>query len=171
MTTTTHEYSDLKHLVFTYGTLKKGEPNCGVLKPQKNKFVGSGRTKMKYPLVVATRHNIPCLLELEGTGFNVSGEVYLVDDEMLRELDDFEEAPDVYQRIETDIEMTHVSDDFKHLAVDGHIKCWAYKIKNFKQELLARTFLSNYSSSEQKSYTELDDKFDTDDYWTDVLNG
>ena len=51
--------------------------------------------------------------------------------------------------------MTHVSDDFKHLAVDGHIKCWAYKIKNFKQELLARTFLSNYSSSEQKSYTEL----------------
>jgi len=171
MSSTLAKNSNLKHLVFTYGTLKRGEPNCGVLKPQKHTFVGSGQTTRKHPLVVATRHNIPCLLDLEGTGFKVSGEVYLVDDEMLMELDDFEESPDVYQRIETDIEMTEIDDNHKYMAIDGHLKCWTYKIKNFRQALLTRTFLSNYASSEQKSYTELDDKFETDDYWTDVVNG
>ena len=51
---------DLKHLVFTYGTLKRGEPNSGVImnKPHHHKFVGAGHTLEPHPLVVATKHNV-----------------------------------------------------------------------------------------------------------------
>ena len=97
--------SNLKHLVFTYGTLKRGEPNSGVMKPHHHKLVGSGHTVRPHPLVVATKHNvsssmsvsqfgqfyfstivlsqIPCMLDHIGLGQRVCGEVYLVSDGML----------------------------------------------------------------------------------------
>lgn len=162
--------SNLKHLVFTYGTLKRGEPNSGVMKPHHHKFVGSGHTVRPHPLVVATKHNIPCMLDHIGLGQRVCGEVYLVSDGMLEELDEFEESPEVYQRIETDVFMTDVSLDQSDVSQATVVKCWTYKIKNFKPELLTRTFINNYLSAEQKTYTELNDKFETDDYWGDVLD-
>jgi len=174
MVTSTHP--SLKNLVFTYGTLKRKEPNSGVLKPNQHLFVGTGLTKQTYPLVVATRHNIPCMLDLEGTGYNVSGEVFAVDDEMLKELDDFEEAPDVYQRMKADICMTDIVEpSFKSLAENAIFKCWVYRIKNFRHGLLKKPLLRSYLSAEQRAYTELDDKFDYSNwndenaYWSEVL--
>lgn len=60
--------------VFVYGTLKRGEPNHGIIKDAANgyaKFLGLGKTIVSYPLVIATRYNIPFLLKKANTG-NVS---------------------------------------------------------------------------------------------------
>ena len=47
-------------------------------------------TTIAYPLVIASKHNIPFLLDKPGTGKVISGEVYCVNDVMLKILDDFE---------------------------------------------------------------------------------
>ena len=57
--------------VFVYGTLKTGQPNNGVLSSPENGFaqlIGLGSTAEKYPLVVASRYNIPFLLNKQGIG-------------------------------------------------------------------------------------------------------
>lgn len=57
--------------VFVYGTLKQGEPNYSVLTDKNNgyaKFLGVGKTLLKYPLVIATKYNIPFMLKKPGFG-------------------------------------------------------------------------------------------------------
>lgn len=59
------------HLVFSYGTLKSGEPNFEVMNdPSKGRstFVGAGETVKRYPLVVASQYAVPFLLLVEGKG-------------------------------------------------------------------------------------------------------
>ena len=58
--------------VFVYGTLKSGEPNhyllVEALKAGTSKFLGSCVSTKNYPLVVASRFNIPYLLRAAGRG-------------------------------------------------------------------------------------------------------
>ena len=71
----------MMHNVFVYGTLKKGEPNHYWLQDKKNgvgKFLKDGVTKTKYPLIIATKYNIPFLLHAPGEGSNVHGEILTV---------------------------------------------------------------------------------------------
>lgn len=87
--------------VFVYGTLKKGEPNHCWLTNQENgfaKFISNGKTDTQFPLIVATKYNIPFLLNVPETGHNVNGEIYSVDEEMLKNLDDLEDYPELYDR-------------------------------------------------------------------------
>lgn len=59
------------HLVFVYGTLKKGEPNHDVLEKVTEgtaTFIDKAKTVKKWPLVIASRYNIPYLLYSEGRG-------------------------------------------------------------------------------------------------------
>lgn len=57
--------------LFVYGTLKKGEPNHHWLRPQNGfaKFVANGTTVKKYPLIIATKYNIPFLIDTPGQGY------------------------------------------------------------------------------------------------------
>ena len=59
-------------LVFCYGTLKRGEPNHWVMEQieadQFVEFIGDGLTLRNIPLVIATKYNIPFLLNEEGKG-------------------------------------------------------------------------------------------------------
>ena len=56
-------------LVFLYGTLKPGEPSHNLLLSKgKCTFQGKGTTVEEYPLIVATRYNVPFLLYKPGTG-------------------------------------------------------------------------------------------------------
>ncbi|XP_053272841.1 gamma-glutamylaminecyclotransferase isoform X1 [Pleuronectes platessa] len=95
--------------VFVYGTLKKGQPNYHRMFDAANgktEFVASALTAERYPLVIAGKLNIPFLLNLPGRGHRVHGEIYEVDDKMLRFLDDFETVPSMYQRTLVQVEVT-----------------------------------------------------------------
>lgn len=94
--------------IFVYGTLKKGQPNNYRMFDSTNgkaEFLASACTTQKYPLVIAGEFNIPFLLNIPGQGHRVQGEIYEVDEEMLRFLDDFECTPAMYQRTAVELEV------------------------------------------------------------------
>ncbi|ROI62464.1 Gamma-glutamylaminecyclotransferase B [Anabarilius grahami] len=94
--------------VFVYGTLKKGQPNYfRMMDPAKGQaeFVAHARTVERYPLVIATKYNIPFLLNVAGTGHRIQGEIYSVDQKMLDFLDQFEKCPKLYQRTTVQLEV------------------------------------------------------------------
>lgn len=87
--------------VFVYGTLKMGEPNHHWFEMENKgfaQFICTGKTDTKFPLIIATKYNVPFLLNVPHTGHNVHGEIYLVDDSMLSNLDELEEYPELYDR-------------------------------------------------------------------------
>jgi gamma-glutamylaminecyclotransferase len=54
-----------------YGTLKRGQPNGCIMTDVKSgpaSFIGRGITSEKWPLVIASRYNVPYLLNVPGTG-------------------------------------------------------------------------------------------------------
>jgi len=53
-------------LVFTYGTLKRTEPNHHYM--EKAEFVFEATTIQKFPLVIASKYNIPFALYKPGYG-------------------------------------------------------------------------------------------------------
>ncbi|XP_035006404.1 gamma-glutamylaminecyclotransferase B-like [Hippoglossus stenolepis] len=94
--------------IFVYGTLKRGQPNYHHMFDAANgkaEFLASALTAERYPLVIAGNLNIPFLLNLPGRGHKIHGEIYEVDDKMLRFLDDFESVPTLYQRTLVQVEV------------------------------------------------------------------
>lgn len=87
--------------VFVYGTLKKGEPNHFYFTTKTNgfaKFVCDGKTVKKFPLIIASKYNVPFLMNVPETGYNITGEIYSVDDMMFGHLDELEDYPLLYDR-------------------------------------------------------------------------
>ncbi|XP_074483150.1 gamma-glutamylaminecyclotransferase B-like isoform X1 [Sebastes fasciatus] len=94
--------------IFVYGTLKQGQPNYYRMFDSANgkaEFLASACTVQKYPLIIASKYNIPFLLNIPGRGHRVRGEIYKVDDKMLEFLDDFESVPSMYQRTQVQLEV------------------------------------------------------------------
>jgi gamma-glutamylcyclotransferase (GGCT)/AIG2-like uncharacterized protein YtfP len=79
--------------VFVYGTLLSGEPNHDRLRGAR--LIASTRTESRYTLLSLGPY--PALVE--GGTTSVAGEVYDVDDELLRALDRFEGVPSLYRRV------------------------------------------------------------------------
>jgi hypothetical protein len=84
--------SDLKHLVFAYGTLKRGEPNFKWLTEEaegKFKVLAAGKTTKKRALVIGSRYNVPYLLDHSGKMFRswVSNEARLITDFKSNQMD------------------------------------------------------------------------------------
>ncbi|CAK1593130.1 unnamed protein product [Parnassius mnemosyne] len=135
----------MTHNVFVYGTLKRNEPNHHWLSNSKNgvsKFIAVGKTDKKYPLIIATKYNIPFILHKPGLGHHVEGEIYEVDNKMLGNLDILEDHPNYYIREIDNIEIK--KDDVDNTET---MKCWIYFLKSFKEELLTKPMLENYSSA------------------------
>eukprot|EP00058_Branchiostoma_floridae_P006612 XP_002592100.1 hypothetical protein BRAFLDRAFT_84969 [Branchiostoma floridae] len=132
--------------VFVYGTLKRGQPNYHYMVNGMAKFVGKGRTVDRLPLVVASKYNIPFLLDLRGQGEHVEGEIYDVDQKMADFLDDFESHPTLYQN--TPIPVEQLTNEEDQDLGDGKVthQCSAYLLKQFKPYLAQLPCLSNYSS-------------------------
>lgn len=94
------------------------------------------------------------------------GEVYEVDDKVFAQLDILEDHPNYYIRTKYDVE-----------KLDGENKgtvvpdVWIYTIKNFKPELLKRTFYESYSNSGDHGlrYVERYLRGDTKSHKTDIL--
>jgi gamma-glutamylcyclotransferase (GGCT)/AIG2-like uncharacterized protein YtfP len=79
------------HLVFVYGSLRKGEHNHSYL--ENSLFIGEFSTQPQFAMYdLGTYPGI-----VEGT-FSVRGEVYQVDDELLHHLDELEGVPIEYRR-------------------------------------------------------------------------
>ncbi|KAM9820849.1 gamma-glutamylaminecyclotransferase B-like [Neosynchiropus ocellatus] len=94
--------------VFVYGTLRRGQPNNYRMSESSNgsaEFLATAQTVQPYPLVIATAFNIPFLLNIPGQGQRVHGEIYRVDEQMLKFLDEFESIPTMYQRTSVKLEV------------------------------------------------------------------
>lgn len=101
-------------LVFVYGTLKNGQTNHFWLQDHKNgtsTFLTNGKTTNRYPLIIGTRYNIPFLLDVPNTGHDINGEIYQIDDAMLKQLDVLEGHPNYYLRKQINIT---ADDGFSH---------------------------------------------------------
>ncbi|XAR54806.1 Gamma-glutamylcyclotransferase [Bertholletia excelsa] len=84
------------NLIFTYGTLKRGFANHGLLQSlfstNDAAFLGTYRTAEELPLVCGP-HGVPFLLNFPGSGLGrhrVRGELYAVSDHGLTRLDELE---------------------------------------------------------------------------------
>ncbi|XP_071492948.1 putative gamma-glutamylcyclotransferase CG2811 [Diadema antillarum] len=145
----------MSHLVFVYGTLKRGQPNHHVITDFKEgyKLIGEGQTQSKWPLVIASEFNIPFLLDSEGEGHNVAGEVYEVNDSVFAKLDELEGYPGFYDRRQVSIAMTTPANDTTSHQV---LQCWLYFLPKFKPDMKDLEKYSNYDSygAHGKPYVE-----------------
>jgi gamma-glutamylaminecyclotransferase len=89
--------STCKHLVFVYGTLRKGQCNHFFL--DRSKFLGNAKTKKRYALY---GNWVPFLSQAASVS-QVIGEVYSVDNATLSRLDELESHPDAYKREQAEL--------------------------------------------------------------------
>lgn len=76
-------------------------------------------------MMIATRHNLPFLLNKPGIGHSIVGEVYEIDQQMLKSLDDFEEYPLIYDRQLRDVDLEN-----------GFELIYLFKVSSFQLQLL-----------------------------------
>lgn len=162
--------SSTKFVVFVYGTLKRGQPNHHWLSTTENgwqRFVGEAVTEKKFPLVIASRYNIPYLIDKPGSGNNIHGEVYEVDEKMLKNLDILEDHPNYYQRRPEKVFLS-TSDD----AEDAECECWIYILKKYKEEMLSLPMLSLYRSEDDhgRAYVPRSEREHLSNYYGDVMS-
>ncbi|WP_375752397.1 gamma-glutamylcyclotransferase [Vibrio sp. HN007] len=81
----------MQHLVFVYGTLRKGECNHHLL--ERSEYLGMYETEPNFQLFDLGQY--PGLTE---GGHSIIGEIYRVDNETLAQLDILEDIPIEYRR-------------------------------------------------------------------------
>jgi gamma-glutamylcyclotransferase (GGCT)/AIG2-like uncharacterized protein YtfP len=99
-----------KHLVFVYGTLRRGGAGAMSIRFPNSKFISDAKVSGSLYDLGA----YPGLLLNESNSI-VSGEVYEVDDEMLKNLDDFESSSN-YWRKQVEVSLGA-----------NRRKCWIYE--------------------------------------------
>jgi gamma-glutamylcyclotransferase (GGCT)/AIG2-like uncharacterized protein YtfP len=127
--------------VAVYGTLKKDYSNY-LYYLSDSKYLGSGLTKNKYPLVIK---GLPYLINKKGIGHNVCVDVFRVTDETLMRLDKLEGHPNWYERKKIDINLNGYN-----------AKCWIYfnKSNSHEGEFLHKTYLQNHVEYHLPMYTK-----------------
>ena len=88
----------MPHLVFVYGTLKRGFPNHATMASAT--FVSDGLTVERYPMIIQGQFFSPVMLPEPGQGHRIVGELWEVDDARLAALDGLESThlPNGYNR-------------------------------------------------------------------------
>lgn len=86
-----------KYTLFVYGTLKRNFHNHYLLKT--SQYLGTGHTKNKYAMYATS---IPFVVKSEQVS-NIYGELYVVNDKTLKQLDRLEGHPTWYCREEIQI--------------------------------------------------------------------
>jgi gamma-glutamylcyclotransferase (GGCT)/AIG2-like uncharacterized protein YtfP len=90
--------------LFVYGTLRKGLGNHYFL--DRSKFLGMAKTKKRYALY---GNGIPFLSRKKAVS-QVTGEVYAVDADTLRRLDQLEGHPDWYRREQAEVVLQNANE-------------------------------------------------------------
>jgi len=88
------------HPVFVFGTLKEGYPNSSTNRG--SRVSGEFLTKNRYPLYLVGERYSPWLVFSKGDGFQVRGQVFMVDEETLGGMDRLERIhqADGYRRVQ-----------------------------------------------------------------------
>uniref|UniRef100_A0A087XHI4 Gamma-glutamylaminecyclotransferase n=1 Tax=Poecilia formosa TaxID=48698 RepID=A0A087XHI4_POEFO len=144
------EPSVFMHRVFVYGSLKRGQPNYPYMTDRSNgkaEFLGTAVTVQKYPLVIATKYNLVFLLNLPGQGKRVHGEIYKVDEKMLKYLDWFEKVPTMYQRTAVELEVKMVdkmADKEEKLSPGSIMEAFVYSTTTYEPDWPSLPTYDNY---------------------------
>ena len=129
------------HLVFVYGTLKKGFGNhrCFEEFGLKAVFKGRCQTREQYPLVV---NGLPYLLDMPTVGKHVLGELYEVNGPCRDQLDQLESHPKFYKRRLTDVVMLNKSQK----PTSEVVNAWIYfnQTEVYSREQAGILAISNY---------------------------
>ncbi|XP_071499736.1 putative gamma-glutamylcyclotransferase CG2811 [Diadema antillarum] len=152
--------------VFVYGTLKSDQPMHSYFANAERgsyRLVGTGKTSTKWPLVIATKFNIPFLLDMEGQGHHIRGEVYEVDDDMLKTLDYLEDYPELYDRRRTVVELD-CGGPGAGVEAPATVECWFYVLPKERPALKDLPRFESYDSngSHGKKFVTL---YDTKSGW------
>jgi len=86
--------------VFLFGTLKRGFPNSS--KNKGSLVSGDFLTKNRYPLYLVGERYSPWLILSRGDGFQIRGQVFMVDEASLADIDRLEriDQADGYHRVQ-----------------------------------------------------------------------
>ncbi len=95
----------MSHLIFVYGTLKRGFPNHAPMLSGE-RLLGLYRTREALPMVISGRWFSPVVFPERGIGHRVVGELYALDDAKLAAMDHLESVhlPSGYIREAIEVE-------------------------------------------------------------------
>lgn len=114
-------YDKRRHLIFVYGTLKRGYLRHSLLK--KPYYVGEGWTKFSHYHMEYTKGKNPFpVVTRRREGHAIHGEVFLVPPESIVCTDFYESNGMYYDRIRTPVEITNANNLKEPLVMD----CWVY---------------------------------------------
>ncbi|KAH7854449.1 hypothetical protein Vadar_013916 [Vaccinium darrowii] len=157
-------------LIFTYGTLKKGFSNHGLLEEMMAtgdaSYLGPYTTVDEYPLLCGP-FRVPFLLNFPGSGHRVSGELYAVSPAALQRMDELEgTSKGHYERLPVKVESGGGGREEERVVM------WAeayYADRSYAEEMWRRggggkevsgggVFFGNYSEKELKGYVKRKDR-------------
>jgi len=101
--------NSIKHdetkLIFVYGSLKQGFSNHHII--EKATYQGRAQTKKRYGMFQEENANYPYLINKCSPKYHhIEGELYEIQsDDILKQIDKFEDAPEYYQRETIDIKI------------------------------------------------------------------
>lgn len=109
-----------KHRVFVYGTLKRGIHNHRLL--ETSEYIGEGFTVEKFRMYTT---GFPVLFESDHPDAkSVFGEVYDVDDDTLKRLDQLEAEGRMYDRKDITVYLTSGPPGYTGGVYDGAVQCY-----------------------------------------------
>lgn len=115
----------MRPLVFVFGTLKEGFPNCAT--NHGKRVPGVFVTRQRYPLYLMGERHSPWLIDQPGIGERVQGQVFEVDQAALDAMDRLERVtePDGYRRVVLEVASTEVGEP-QTLQVFAYLKPLAH---------------------------------------------
>ncbi|XP_054879197.1 gamma-glutamylaminecyclotransferase C-like [Poeciliopsis prolifica] len=137
------------HHIFVYGSLKRGQPNHPYMIDSNNgkaEFLCPAVTVQKFPLVIATKYNLVFLLNLPGQGKRIHGEIYKVDEKMLKYLDWFEKVPTMYQRTVVELEVK-MADKEEKLSPGSIMEAFVYSTTTYQPDWPSLPTYDNYDAN------------------------
>lgn len=148
------------HLIFTYGTLKRGFPNDTLMQSLIDQndavFLGHHITLNAYPLVCGA-HGIPFLINLPGSGFRVTGDLYSVSTRGLVRVDELEgTSHGHYERLPVQVIHTNAEDGVVPVQAEAY-----YAHRSFGEGLWERNGrkgLSEYTEREARGFVRKEDR-------------
>ncbi|XP_052180307.1 putative gamma-glutamylcyclotransferase At3g02910 [Diospyros lotus] len=146
-------------VIFTYGTLKKGFSNHGLLQDMMStgdaSFLGHHRTVERFPLVCGP-YRVPFLLNFPGSGHHVLGELYAVSERGLARMDELEGTDrGHYERLPLKVESAGDEEDVKEWRwVEAYYAHASYAAEMWERSAEAEGAFGSYTEKEAEGYVK-----------------